>query len=79
MSDLPTRLRRGFGGLVPPICDEAANEIDRLNSLLSARADSNPEWKYATADDAFMPLDNRAKQMLNAGFLAGFNAARETE
>lgn len=28
--DLTVRLRRGFGGLVPPVCDEAANEIERL-------------------------------------------------
>lgn len=30
MDDITVRLRRGFGGLVPPVCDEAANEIDRL-------------------------------------------------
>jgi hypothetical protein len=31
MSDpLTVRLRRGFGGLVPPVCDEAANELERL-------------------------------------------------
>ena len=29
---LTERLRRGFGGLVPPVCDEAANEIERLQS-----------------------------------------------
>lgn len=30
MDDITVRLRRGFGGMVPPVCDEAANEIDRL-------------------------------------------------
>lgn len=32
--DITVRLRRGFGGIVPPICDEAANEIARLRSEL---------------------------------------------
>jgi hypothetical protein len=27
---LTQRLRSGFGGIVPPICDEAANRIDNL-------------------------------------------------
>lgn len=30
MRPLTQRLRSGFGGLVPPICDEAANKIDNL-------------------------------------------------
>lgn len=32
MDDITIRLRRGFGGIVPVICDEAANEIDRLKN-----------------------------------------------
>jgi len=31
--DLTVRLRRGFGGLVPPVCDEAANTIEELREL----------------------------------------------
>jgi hypothetical protein len=31
--DITVRLRRGFGGIVPPISDEAANEIERLRLL----------------------------------------------
>jgi hypothetical protein len=27
------RLRSGFGGLVPTICDEAANELERLTAM----------------------------------------------
>lgn len=34
MSDLIERLRRGFGGIVPRVCDEAANEIESLQSRL---------------------------------------------
>ena len=37
MDDITVRLRRGFGGLVPPVCDEAANEIDRLRGILNER------------------------------------------
>ena len=33
MDDITVRLRRGFGGLVHPICDEAANEIEHLRML----------------------------------------------
>ena len=32
VDDLLVRLRRGFGGMVPSICDEAANEIERLRA-----------------------------------------------
>lgn len=32
---LTERLRSGFGGMVPPICDEAANEIDKLRAVLN--------------------------------------------
>ena len=42
MSDLTERLRSGFGGMVPPVCDEAATRIEsdkatieRLNGSLS--------------------------------------------
>ena len=35
MSNLTERLRRGFGGLVPPICDEAANKIETLRTEYS--------------------------------------------
>ena len=37
MSDIEItiRLRRGFGGLVPPICDEAADYIESLEQRLS--------------------------------------------
>jgi hypothetical protein len=31
MRSLSQRLRSGFGGIVPPICDEAANRIDNLD------------------------------------------------
>ena len=33
MNDLTERLRAGFGGIVPPVCDEAANEIDDWQAL----------------------------------------------
>lgn len=33
---LTERLRSGFGGLVPPVCDEAANEIERLQRTEAA-------------------------------------------
>jgi len=40
MDDLIVRLRRGFGGIVPPVSDEAANAIeslqDRITSLKAA-------------------------------------------
>ena len=32
--DLTARLRRGFGGMVPPICDEAANEIEAMRDTI---------------------------------------------
>jgi hypothetical protein len=31
--EITVRLRRGFGGNVPPISDEAANEIEKLRLL----------------------------------------------
>lgn len=33
---LAERLRSGFGGLVPPLCDEAASEIERLQGQVLA-------------------------------------------
>jgi len=32
-ADICVRLRRGFGGLVPPICDESANTIAQLREM----------------------------------------------
>lgn len=40
---LTERLRRGFGGLVPPVCDEAANEIERLQRELASFQKANAE------------------------------------
>ena len=45
MSDLQTRLRQGFGGMVPPVCDEAANEIDKLRTNGAAQAQEIDELK----------------------------------
>lgn len=36
---LTERLRSGFGGMVPPVCDEAANEIERLKALIGTIRD----------------------------------------
>lgn len=47
--DLTVRLRRGFGGLVPPISDEAANEIEclrELNAELLAVVEDIPHYHY---------------------------------
>jgi hypothetical protein len=48
---LTERLRSGFGGLVPPVCDEAANEIERLQR-------ERDDWKgiAETANDNFQKL-----------------------
>ena len=35
MSDITVKLRAGFGGLVPILCDEAANEIDKLRARIA--------------------------------------------
>lgn len=54
MSDLVVRLRRGFGGLVPPVNDEAANEIDRLRELnaeLLGKVKLLFSFVYLTEDD----------------------------
>lgn len=39
--DMLRRLRSGFGGLVPPVCDEAANEIERLTALCDQQKRDN--------------------------------------
>ena len=35
VSDITVKLRAGFGGLVPILCDEAANEIDKLRARIA--------------------------------------------
>lgn len=63
MSDLPQRLRHGFGGLVPSVCDEAANEIERLTAevtrlqqIIAAYYDGWPE-PWADCMDGFEMQD----------------------
>jgi len=47
MNDLTVRLRTGFGGLVPQVCDEAANEIEKLREHITriAEAQNDNDWK----------------------------------
>lgn len=45
MNSLQERLRQGFGGIVPTVCDEAANEIDSLRATNAAHAQEIDELK----------------------------------
>jgi hypothetical protein len=45
--DICERLRRGFGGLAPPVCDEAANEIERLRLELAENKRINMDHKLS--------------------------------
>ena len=36
---LVQRLRAGFGGLVPAVCDEAANELERMQQEIERLKD----------------------------------------
>ena len=41
---LTERLRSGFGGIVPPICDEAANVIDEALAILAIALPGPRPW-----------------------------------
>lgn len=43
--DIVERLRRGFGGIVPPISDEAANLIEELRFELKSANEKLADWK----------------------------------
>ena len=48
--DLKERLRRGFGGMVPPVCDEAANRIEELERKLHDKDTALKESRQLYAD-----------------------------
>lgn len=59
MKDITERLRRGFGGLVPPVCDEASNIIDDLRVSLGkwvAVTPTNPGFYWCRDPQIKLPF-----------------------
>jgi len=61
MTDIVERLRRGFGGLVRPICEESANEIESLRQQLSEAHRALAKEKAMLAD-----YEHRANEWADA-------------
>ena len=72
MSDLTERLRRVFGGIVPPVCDEDAEEIERLLMLGKIQAnrlnEALVEIERLTGQVAYLAAEN-------IGYVAQLNEA----
>ena len=65
MSDITVRLRRGFGGVVPLINDEAANLIDELRKRVEGLqlAHRGRDTHEALNDEAAELIDELRKQV----------------
>ncbi len=61
MSDLTERLRSGFGGMVPPVCDEAANKIERLTAEVKSAFFAGCDYGSKYAGDQYLGTPERQR------------------